>query len=228
MSEGNVQPAAAPAGAGSRTATWVGLFVSLFGMLLIRTVILRTAADPRHPSVILIRELLYFAAAVSLLLLVKFWEKKPLSSIGIGTASAGKSLWWGLLLGVICFAVAAVIALLTHYGHGEASKAMGRLPTWLLTVVVFRAGIVEEIFYRGYAMERLREVGLSRAGAFVLPLVIFGLGHYTGGGANIVIALVLGGILAAFYNWKRDLNANIFAHTLVDFVANVVPRLAGM
>jgi membrane protease YdiL (CAAX protease family) len=228
MSEGNVQPAVAPAAAGSRTATWVGLFVSLFGMLLIRTAILRTVADPRHPSVILIRELLYFSAATGLLLLVKFWEKKPLASIGIGTASAAKSIGWGFLLGVICFAVAAVIALLTHYGHGEASKSLDRLPTWLLTVVVFRAGIIEELFYRGYAMERLREVGLSRAGAFVVPLVIFGLGHYTGGGANIVIALVLGAILAGFYSWKRDLNANMFAHTLVDFVANVVPRLVGM
>ena len=228
MSEGNVQPAVARAAAGSRIATWLGLFVSLFGMLIIRSVILRVATDPRHPSVVLVRELLYFAAATGLLLLVKFWEKKPLSSIGIGTASAGKSIGWGLLLGVICFAVAAVIALLTHYGHGEASKAMDRLPTWLLTVVVFRAGIVEELFYRGYAMERLREVGLSGAGAFVVPLVIFGLGHYTGGGANIVIALVLGGILATFYSWKRDLNANMFAHTLVDFVANVVPRLAGL
>jgi membrane protease YdiL (CAAX protease family) len=228
MSEGSVPPAVPPAAKGSGAATWIGLFISLFGMLIIRSVILRVATDPRHPSVILIRELLYFAAAIGLLLLVKFWEKKPLSSIGIGTTSAGKSLWWGLLLGVICFAVAAVIALLTQYGHGEAGKAMDRLPTWLLTLMVFRAGIVEELFYRGFAMERLREVGLSRAGAFVVPLVIFGLGHYTGGGANIVIALVLGAILAAFYSWKRDLNANIFAHTLVDFVANVVPRLAGM
>jgi membrane protease YdiL (CAAX protease family) len=228
MSEVSVPPAIPSAATGSRVATWIGLFVSLFGMLIIRSVVLRVAVDPRHPSTVLIRELVYFAAATGLLLLVKFWEKKPLSSIGIGTASAGKSIGWGFLLGVICFAVAAVIALLTHYGHGEASKAMDRLPTWLLTVVVFRAGIVEELFYRGFAMERLREVGLSRAGAFVVPLVIFGLGHYTGGGANIVIALVLGGILAAFYSWKRDLNANMFAHTLVDFVANVVPRLAGM
>jgi uncharacterized protein len=228
MSEVSVQPVVPPAATGSRVATWIGLFVSLFGMLIIRSLVMRVAVDPRHPSTVLIRELVYFAAATGLLLLVKFWEKKPLSSIGIGTASAGKSIGWGFLLGVICFAVAAVIALLTHYGHGEASKAMDRLPTWLLTVVVFRAGIVEELFYRGFAMERLREVGLSRAGAFVVPLVIFGLGHYTGGGANIVIALVLGAILAAFYSWKRDLNANMFAHTLVDFVANVLPRLAGM
>jgi len=73
-------------------------------------------------------------------------------------------------------------------------------------------------------------VGLSRVGAFVMPLVIFGLGYYTRGGANIVIALVLGGILAAFYSWKRDLNANMFAHALVDFVSSVVPlpRLAGL
>jgi len=55
--------------------------------------------------------------------------------------------------------------------------------------------------------------------------VVFSLGHYTGGSANVLIALVVGGILTAFYLWRRDLVANILAHTLVDFVANVLPRL---
>jgi uncharacterized protein len=211
----------------SRIATWVGLVVALFGMLVIRGLIQWIFPDAHQPSVVLLREVVYFAAAGGLLLLVKLWEKRPLSSIGIGTSSVGKTVGWGLLTGVVCFGVAIVLALLTHYGHGEASKAMDRLPTWLVTIIVFRAGIVEELFYRGYAMERLREVGLSRAGAFVVPLVIFGFGHYTAGWANILIALVLGGILAGVYSWRRDLNANMFAHTLVDFVANVLPRLVG-
>jgi len=211
----------------SRIATWTGLFVALFGMLVIRSIVQRSFADPRQPSVVLLRELLHFAAAGGLLLLIKVWEKRPLSSIGIGTSSAGKSAGWGLVTGLLCFAIALALASLTHYGHDAAGKSMDRLPIWLVTMVVFRAGIVEEIFYRGYAMERLREVGLSRAGAFIVPLVIFGLGHYTGGWANILIAIVLGGILAGFYSWRRDLNANMFAHTLVDFVANVLPRLAG-
>ncbi len=37
----------------------------------------------------------------------------------------------------------------------------------------------------------------------------------------------LGGILTLFYLWRRDLVANIIGHFLVDFTANVVPRLLG-
>jgi membrane protease YdiL (CAAX protease family) len=45
--------------------------------------------------------------------------------------------------------------------------------------------------------------------------------NWTGGWANIVIALALGGILAVFYLWRRDLAANMIGHFLVDFVGNV-------
>jgi len=40
-----------------------------------------------------------------------------------------------------------------------------------------------------------------------------------------VIALALGAILSGFYLWRRDLVANMIAHFLVDFIANVVPKL---
>jgi membrane protease YdiL (CAAX protease family) len=90
---------------------------------------------------------------------------------------------------------------------------------------VIRAGVVEELFYRGYAIERLQALGLSRGVSAAIPLVIFSLGHWTGGWANIVIALALGAILAGFYLWRRDLVANMIGHGLVDFVANVLPKL---
>ena len=114
---------------------------------------------------------------------------------------------------------------LTGYGHGPGSAAFEKLPLWLITAIVFRAGVVEELFYRGYAIERLQALGLNRYWAAAIPLVIFGLGHWTGGAANIVIALALGAILAGFYLWRRDLIANMIGHFAVDFVANVLPKL---
>src|SRR5436190_76744 len=90
---------------------------------------------------------------------------------------------------------------------------------------VFFVGVVEELFYRGYAIERLRLVGFGRFWSVAIPLVIFSLGHWSGGAANILIAFVAGLILTAFYLWRRDLVANMIGHGLVDFVANVVPRL---
>jgi hypothetical protein len=35
---------------------------------------------------------------------------------------------------------------------------------------------------------------------------------------------VLGGILALFFIWRRDLVANMIGHWFVDFVANVLPK----
>jgi CAAX protease family protein len=63
--------------------------------------------------------------------------------------------------------------------------------------------------------------------AAALSLVIFSIAHWTGGWANILIAFVTGAILTAFYLRRRDLVANMIGHFLVDFIANVLPRLAG-
>jgi len=95
----------------------------------------------------------------------------------------------------------------------------------LITLIVLRAGVVAELFYRGYAIERLQALGLNRYWAAAILLIIFALGHWTGGAANVVIAVALGEILAGFYLWRRDLIANMIGHFAVDFVANVLPKL---
>lgn len=204
--------------------TWIGLFVALFGMLLVRTVVNRAWPDATLASAI-IKEIGMWLVGAVLLVIVKVGERQPLSSIGFGTARWGKSILWGLLLGVVCLLVGGLIAALTGFTGGEAGKAMDKLPTWLVFLIVVRAGVVEEICYRGYAIERLHSLGLPRSLAAGVPLLIFGVGHWTGGWANIVIALALGGILALFFVWRRDLVANMIGHWFVDFVANVIPRL---
>lgn len=205
--------------------TWFGLFLSLFGMLLIREAFRRFASNPGTLSIVSAREITHLILGAAILILVRVGEKRPLTSIGIGTSKLWKSLVWGVVTMVLCLAAGGLLVFLTHFTGGEAGKAFAQLPLWLVTLTVMRAGIVEEICYRGYSMERLRDVGLSRPAAFVVPLVIFGVGHWTGGWANILIALVLGAILAAFYEWRRDLPANMLAHFLVDFLGNVLPRL---
>jgi uncharacterized protein len=208
----------------SRLAAWVGLFWALFGMLIIREVVKRSfPAGGVGPNSL--REAFMLASAAALLLLVTRWEKLPLSSIGLGTSRWWKSALWGLATAAVCALAAGLLVHFTGYGKGSAAAAIDRLPLWLVTVIVARAGIVEELFYRGYAIERLQTIGLGRWTASAIPLVIFAVGHWTGGAANILIAFVLGAILTAFYLWRRDLVSNMFAHFLVDFVANVVPRL---
>jgi membrane protease YdiL (CAAX protease family) len=205
-------------------STWLGLCLSLFAMLLVRQSVSYFWPTLTFTAAIW-KETLLWVSAITLLFIIRRGERLPFTSIGLGTSRWWKSILWGLALTVICGGIAGVLAALTGYGDGPGSAAFEKLPLWLITLIVLRAGVVEELFYRGYAIERLQAVGLKPAWAAGIPLVIFALGHWTGGAANILIALVLGAILGVFYLCRRDLVANMIGHGTVDFIANVLPNL---
>jgi membrane protease YdiL (CAAX protease family) len=196
----------------------------MFGMLVARQAVSYFLPGLTFASS-LWKELLIWLLAIAMFFIIRRGERLPLSSVGIGTSTWKKSILWGLVITVVCFLVGGVIVYLTHFNGGPLGKAFEKLPLWLITLIVVRAGVVEELFYRGYAIERLQALGLNRYLAAGIPLIIFGLGHWTGGWVNILIALALGAVLCAFYLWRRDLVANMIGHFLVDFLSNVLPRL---
>jgi membrane protease YdiL (CAAX protease family) len=51
--------------------------------------------------------------------------------------------------------------------------------------------------------------------------VPFALLHYTQGWSGIIISFAAGAVLTATYWWKRNLPANMIAHFLIDFLANI-------
>jgi membrane protease YdiL (CAAX protease family) len=195
-------------------------------MLIARQLVNYFWPTPTFTSAV-VKEAGMWLVAALLFIIIRIGEGLSLTSIGLSAARLGKSILWGFLLGIACLLVAGGLVALTGYTGGEAGKAFEKLPTWLLFLVVVRAGVVEELCYRGYAIERLNALGLPRGLAAAVPLIIFGFGHWTGGWANIVIALVLGAILALFFIWRRDLVANMIGHWFVDFVGNVLGRLLG-
>ena len=205
-------------------ATWVGLAVSLFAMVAIRQVFVFFVPEPTFASAVL-KEALIWLNAVALIVIIRRGEHLSLRSIGLGTARWWKSILWGFIIAIVSAVAVLALAHVTGYGHGPGSSAFEKLPLWLITAIVLRAGVVEELFYRGYSIERLRLVGLGRFWSVAIPLVIFSLGHWSGGVANILIAFAAGLILTGFYLWRRDLVANMIGHGLVDFVANVLPKL---
>ena len=205
-------------------ATWAGLAISLFAMVAIRQLFVFFVPETTFISALL-KEALIWVSALALIVIVRRGEHLSLRSIGIGTARWWKSILWGFVIAIVLALVVGGLAALTHYGHGPGSAAFEKLPLWLITAIVFRAGVVEELFYRGYSIERLQLIGLGHFWSVAIPLVIFSLGHWSGGAANILIAFAAGLILTGFYLWRRDLVANMIGHGLVDFVANVLPAL---
>jgi uncharacterized protein len=219
-----VAPNQPPVPAKVSRATWVGLAIALFAMVVIRQVFVFFVPEITFTSAVL-KEALIWVSALALIVIIRRGEHLPMRSIGLGTARWWKSTLWGFVLALVSAVVVGVLAYVTGYGNGPGSAAFEKLPLWLITAIVLRAGVVEELFYRGYAIERLRMIGLGRFWSIAIPLVIFSLGHWSGGAANILIAFAAALILTAFYLWRRDLAANMIGHGLVDFVANVVPAL---
>jgi len=105
---------------------------------------------------------------------------------------------------------------------GQEDGKYTNISSWVLTVVMLRAGVVEELFYRGYIMERLYKITNNRIIYLITPSIIFGLLHYRQGIGGIIIATATGLLFSYFYWRKRDLKINIMAHFLADFIPNVL------
>jgi membrane protease YdiL (CAAX protease family) len=207
--------------------TKLGLVIALLGIPAIVTAQHLLLPD-LTPTMKAAREVLILALSASLLWIIVKGERMPLSSVGFRTGQIGRSLGWGVGLGVVSFA--AVLACLAAYSvlgihYGENGSISRSLPVTFLTIT--RAGFSEELFYRGYAIERIQALTGNKWLAAVVTLLAFGLFHFWLGAAGVVLALVLGAVFTAFYMWKRDLIAVMFAHFLVDFVPNVLLPLLG-
>ncbi|MGI8432988.1 MAG: CPBP family intramembrane glutamic endopeptidase [Chthoniobacterales bacterium] len=216
---------------GVTPVTWLGLFLALFGLLIIRQVGAVLWPTPNFAWA-LGKESLVWLCALALLVIIWRGEHLPLSSIGVAATRWKQSLCWGFILALICGLVATALSLLanaffpvSHASGAPDLAVLQSLPLWLVSLIVLRAGVVEEFFYRGYAIERLQSLGLKRLWAAAIPLAIFAGAHFPLGWPNVFVALALGAVLTASYLWRRDLVANMIAHCLVDFVGVVLPRL---
>jgi membrane protease YdiL (CAAX protease family) len=212
----------------ARGWTIAGLLIALLGIPAVVTANRLLAADPSSSGAIIVRELAILGLTAFLIWIVMSRERLPLSSIGIRTDHLGRSLAWGFGLAVACFAVlaACLVAFATlgiHYGEGTAIARA--LPVTLLAVI--RAGISEEVLYRGFALERLQSLTGSKWVAASITLILFAAFHYRQGAPGVFLAFAIGAVLTGFYLWKRNLVAAMFAHFLVDFVPNVLLPLLG-
>src|SRR5688572_20051595 len=146
-------------------------------------------------------------------------ERLPLTSIGLR-----RPTWLTVVSGIGLLAVTSfVLPIVTTplqqaLGTGGLHAGVDQIPTSpksTRVVVGLTGGIIEEIFYRGYAIERLATItGRAWLGGLI-SAVVFGLAHIPGWGIGFALAadLPFAVVTTAFYLWRRDLLANILAHS---------------
>ena len=169
------------------------------------------------------RELVFWALTLVLLVYILLVERRPLSSIGLNrpnwkTAAFG-ALGALVMVGGMAFIYIVIYPALGLSASEPGMAAVAALPFWLRAMIVVRAAVFEEMYFRGFAIERLTDILGSRWCTAAISFAAFTLEHLGyWGWAHLMIAGFGGVILTGLYLWRRDLGANIIAHLLTDAI----------
>lgn len=205
--------------------TFLGIVISYVTISGVNWIFKTYNGEVLNNAQVVSKELIILAVVALLLLLIKRGERLGLDSIGLTFSNYGKSLKLSLLI-IVSTVVAAIAAVLISQAVGWSfgeSKAFDNLSPLVVTLIVIRAGVAEEVFMRGYLLERFTTLTGSKTAAAALSLIPFALLHYPGQGwAGVLVSFAAGAVLTFFYFRYRDLKANVFAHFMVDFIPNVI------
>jgi membrane protease YdiL (CAAX protease family) len=164
----------------------------------------------------------YAALVVGIALL---GERRSLASIGLRRPTFG-TIGWGLGGALGLMLVAALASIVTYdvlhqpNRSPAAVEALVRGSLGYALCLAVRAGVIEEVFYRGLAIEQLSALTGRRWLAALLATLIFVASHALRFDARQIIPITVAAcFLAALYLWRRNLWINIIAHTLIDAVA---------
>ncbi|MHB8381423.1 MAG: CPBP family intramembrane glutamic endopeptidase [Candidatus Binataceae bacterium] len=166
--------------------------------------------------------------AAAILLVVHFWERLPLRSIGIvrfawSDLGLGIAAFAGIVL-VEGFALPIMLSILTgSRGWGIESldarqfALVSQWPWPIMIATAMTAGVYEEIWARGYAVERLEALTHSTIAAAAIALALDLGAHVPFWGIRYAILIAPCQILLlALYLWRRRLAPCMIAHALWD------------
>jgi membrane protease YdiL (CAAX protease family) len=207
----------------SRSAPVTALSGLIIALILPQLAIGRWVAPGDSISALLVRELVWWLYAVGVLAWLRLVEGLPMSSIGLHHPT-WKGLWFALAAAAALLAVfvihSAVIVPLFHLNAGAAGAERSLIlarPYWYRVLLVLRAAVVEEIVFRGYLIEKVRQLTGSSTLAIAVSVAAFTYAHLASWGLVHLIPVFAGGVIFAFlYVWKRDLSSNMIAHFITD------------
>lgn len=200
--------------------------MALGGPALLASPAVSILGDPARLTTHLFDQLSMWALFALLVAIIIWGERRSLNSIGLGSWN-WRSVGWGLGAAAFILAIGAIaVPLLTRMGVVDFSKGFAVVlvwPLWLRAVAVVTAGVVEEVLYRGYAIERLAALTGSYWLGGIISIIVFGLVHLPLWGPGILFNALFGGtVFTLLYLWRRDLWPCIIAHTLLDAIAFIV------
>jgi membrane protease YdiL (CAAX protease family) len=203
--------------------TIIALLVTLGCAGLLLSKVQNEFAGPRHFAAY---EIIWWALVALLLCYVRWVERQPLSSIGFRRPGI-RNILIGIAAGIVVFAGLAGIYLVIlpalHFKEDpQVTQVMSLMlakPLWRRLTLILRGTIAEEIIFRGYGIERLREITGSFSIAGIISCTVFALEHLgVWSWGHVIIAGFAGAILTLLYIWRRNLWVNMIAHFVPDAI----------
>ena len=208
----------------------LSLVVPLIYVLFISPIFIKP--NVKEPVSTLIGFAVLWGLAFGVLFFTQSVEKLPLTTIGWKPLS-WKWILAAIGLGVLLSLFVPVLTLLVNAifppsDTGTITQITSNFSWWILLLSVLTAGITEEILFRGYSLERLREITGNKWISGLISLIFFVAIHATGWNIAHIIGVVipLGIILTGLYFWKRNLLFVMIVHVVIDLPLVFIALLA--
>lgn len=208
----------------------IGLVIALAGPPLISFYGTRLARGSLTLTTNLLCQLALLGLLAAVLVIVLVWEGAPLLSLGFRGVGLSTIMWGIGIAALFVFGFGPIIMRVPRWfglsGFEKPLEGLRTLPLWYLILAIIVGGTVEEILYRGFAIEHLASLVGSYWAAAAVIVVLSGIAHVPlWGWAPALTTAFSGAVLTAFYLWHRDIAANIMAHVATDFVGITLPVL---
>lgn len=190
-----------------QSRTWISdLATSRFGVLIVLAIASVLSLSDRNFGY-------FFAIGVVLVIAKeKSWDW---SYFGFGQRWSARSVFVGVGLGVLMFALFAVVDAFVQFHLGEFDLSSmedieGNLVGFVILMVIMWifAAFGEELLFRGYYMNRIAHLFGGSSGAWMLSAFLisayFGISHAYQGPAGIISTGFGGLCFSAIYYFNRD------------------------
>ena len=211
--------------AGRRSVTALFVLLALAGPAVFVAVVTRLFGnEPTLPITVAIQGV-YCCLAAALVRVALRIEHAPVTSLGLKWPTwrtfALAAVLFTLVQFVLPLITTPLVRLFSTAGLEAGIRHIAPWPVWFRLVAALTGGVIEETLYRGYATERLVTLTGSRWIGGALAALGFGLAHIPAWGSTFALAadLPFGVLMTFVYVWRRDLLANILAHSTALVVA---------
>lgn len=168
---------------------------------------------------------------IVILLVVHYWERLPMRSVGIfRLAFSDLYLGIGAFVAILLIEMASTPLLVWILTAGRGSHGLGiaaidprqvaliaQWPWPTMIAVAVTAGVFEELWARGYGIERLEALTGSTIAAAVVTLALDLGAHVPFWGIRYAILIApIQVVLLALYLWRRRIAPCVIAHAMTD------------